>query len=295
MTTTQHLSEKGQRGIAYTALAALLFGVNGAVAAALVSAIPAGNVAQLRSVLAALVLSLIAYRRRAVATGGRLIALVCFGLILAVVTVSFFVAISRLGVGPGVTIQFSGPVLVLAWIRLVNKRHVPVIAWLAAVVALVGVALVGGGPGFGRLDPLGLLAAGIAAISFATYIILSEFLGRSLPTITIAAYGFSFSALFLLAAFRVVLPPATPRVLIELVWLVLLGTVAPFLLEVAALRMTDPGIVGVVATIEPVVAATAAWLWLDQFLAPLQVVGGLLVVGAVALIQRYSSRPPLGI
>jgi drug/metabolite transporter (DMT)-like permease len=84
-------------------------------------------------------------------------------------------------------------------------------------------------------------------------------------------------------------------VLIELVWLVLLGTVAPFLLEVAALRMTDPGIVGVVATIEPVVAATTAWWWLDQFLDPLQVVGGLLVVGAVALIQRYSSRPPLGI
>ena len=295
MTTTQHLSEKGQRGIAYTSLAALLFGVNGAVAADLVSAIPAGNVAQIRSVLAALVLSLIAYRRRAVATGGRLIALVCFGLILAVVTVSFFVAIGRLGVGPGVTIQFSGPVLVLAWIRLVNKRHVPVIAWLAAVVALVGVALVGGGPDFGRLDPLGLLAAGIAAISFATYIILSVFLGRSLPTITIAAYGFSFSALFVLAAFEVVLPPSAPRVLFELVWLVLLGTVAPFLLEVAALRMTDPGIVGVVATIEPVVAATAAWLWLDQFLAPLQVVGGLLVVGAVALIQRYSSRPPLGI
>jgi MFS family permease len=169
------------------------------------------------------------------------------------------------------------------------------IAWLAAVVALVGVALVSGAPTFGRLDPLGLLAAGIAAISFATYIILSGFLGRSLPTITIAAYGFSFSALFLLAAFRVVLPPATPRVLIELVWLVLLGTVAPFLLEVAALRMTDPGIVGVVATLEPVVAATAAWWWLDQYLAPLQVAGGLLVVGAVALIQRYSSRPPLGI
>jgi drug/metabolite transporter (DMT)-like permease len=269
--------------------------VNGAVAADLLRAIPAGNVAQLRSVLAALILGVIAYRRRAVATGGRLLALVGFGLNLAVVSSSFLVAISRLGVGPGVTIQFSAPVLVLAWIRLVNKRRLPAVAWMAALVALIGVALVSGAPNFGRLDPLGLLAAGIAAISFATYIILSGSLGQRLPTITIAAYGFSFSALFLLAAFRVAWPPTEPRVLGGLVWLVLLGTVAPFLLEVAALSLTDPGTVGVVATLEPAIAAAVAWWWLDQVLTPLQVLGGVLVVGAVALIERYSARPPLGI
>jgi drug/metabolite transporter (DMT)-like permease len=92
-----------------------------------------------------------------------------------------------------------------------------------------------------------------------------------------------------------VLPPIDPVVLTELVWLVLLGTVAPFLLEVAALRITNPGVVGVIATLEPVVAATTAWLWLDQVLTPLQVIGAALVVGAVALIQRYSSRPPIGV
>lgn len=295
MTTSSSLSEKHRRGIAYTALAALLFGVNGAVAADLLMAIPAGTVAQIRSVLAALVLGLIAYRRRAVATNGRLLALVGFGLNLAVVSLSFLVAISRLGVGPGVTIQFSAPVLVLAWIRLVNKRRVPALAWVAALVALIGVALVSGAPNFGRLDSVGLLAAGIAALSFATYIILSGFLGRWLPTITIAAYGFSFSALFLLAAFKVALPPTEPRVLAGVVWLVILGTVVPFLLEVAALRLTDPGTVGVVATLEPAIAAAMAWWWLDQILTPLQVLGGVLVVGAVALIERYSARPPLGI
>lgn len=295
MTTNPSLSEKHRRGIAYTALAALLFGVNGAVAADLLRAIPAGNVAQLRSVLAALVLGAIAYRRRAVATGGRLLALVGFGLNLAIVSLSFLVAIDRLGVGPGVTIQFSAPVMVLAWIRLMNRRRVPALAWVAALVALIGVALVSGAPHFGRLDPLGLLAAGIAALSFATYIILSGFLGRHLPAITIAAYGFAFSALFLLAAFRVTLPPNEGRVLAGVVWLVVLGTVVPFLLEVAALRLTDPGSVGVVATLEPAIAAAVAWWWLGQVLTPLQVLGGVLVVGAVALIERYSARPPLGL
>jgi drug/metabolite transporter (DMT)-like permease len=249
----------------------------------------------MRSILAALVLALIAYRRRAVLTRGRILTLVLFGLNLAVVTVSFFIAIARLGVGPGVTIQFSGPVLVLAWLRLTNTHAVPRSAWVAAVVALGGVALVSGALEFRSLDPLGLLAAGVAAVSFAAYILMSGHLGQRLPTLTIAAYGFAFSALFLLAAFPFVLPPIDPVVLTELVWLVLLGTVAPFLLEVAALRITNPGVVGVIATLEPVVAATTAWLWLDQVLTPLQVIGAALVVGAVALIQRYSSRPPIGV
>lgn len=295
MTTTSYLSEKSRRGIAYTALAALLFGVNGAVASDLIRAIPPGNTAQLRSVLAAMILGFLAYRRKAVQTGGRLLALAGFGLILATVTVSFFVAISRLGVGPGVTIQFSGPVLVLAWLRLREKRRVPAPVWMAAAVALGGVALVSGVAQDLRLDPVGLLAAAIASVTFAAYIILSGFLGQRLPTITIAAYGFAFSALFLLASFPLRLPPAEPRVLIELAWLVVLGTVVPFLLEVAALRLTDPGTVGVVATLEPVVAAAFAWLWLEQLLTPVQVLGSLLVVGAVALIERHSSRPPLGV
>jgi drug/metabolite transporter (DMT)-like permease len=64
---------------------------------------------------------------------------------------------------------------------------------------------------------------------------------------------------------------------------------------VAALSLTDPGTVGVVATLEPAIAAAVAWWWLDQVLTPFQVLGGVLVVGAVALIERYSARPPLGI
>jgi drug/metabolite transporter (DMT)-like permease len=143
-----------------------------------------------------------------------------------------------------------------------------------------------------RLDPVGLAAAVVAAITFAAYLLGSGSLGRTLPTITIAAYGFAFSALLLLVAFPVVLPPAEPVVLIELGWLVLLGTVVPFLLEVAALRLAGAGTVGVVASLEPVVAAAAAWVWLDQRLVPTQIAGGLIVVGAVAVVQRFTGAEP---
>lgn len=278
----------------YTLSAAFLFGVNGAVAADLVEAIPPGNVAQVRSVLAALVLGAIAFRRRLVQTRGKLLVFAALGLTLATEQVSFFIAISRLGVGPGVTIQFTGPVLVLAWQRLIEKRDVAGLAWISALVALIGVGLVSQVGTADRLDPVGLLAAAVASITFAAFILLSNHLGRSFPIITISAFGFAFSALILVVAFPVTLPPTDPKVLAELGWLVILGTVVPFLLEMAALKIVDPGLVGVISTFEPVVAAAAAWIGLGQDLSTMQVIGGLLVVGAVALIERYSSRPPLG-
>jgi drug/metabolite transporter (DMT)-like permease len=281
-----------RRGVLLTALASFLFGVNGAVAADLLASMPAGNTAQIRSVLAALVLGAMAYRRRQMRHNRRLLQLAGLGVVLAAVSVSFFVAISRLGVGPGVTIQFTGPLLVLAWLRMVEHRRVPRSAWIAAAIALVGVALVSGAWETDRLDPMGLLAAGIASITFAAYLIGSGHLSGYLPTLTIAAYGFGFSALLLLIVFPVRLPPLEPLVIAELAWLVVLGTVAPFLLEVAALRMIDAGTVGVVATLEPAIAGAAAWIWLGQRLDLVQVFGGLMVVVAVAVVQRFTGAEP---
>src|SRR5690606_26376697 len=116
--------------------AAALFGVSAGVAADVFEAVSPVRVAQFRSVLAALVLGTVAYRRRLLNPQGKLGWTAALGANLALVTVTFYWAIERLGVGPGTTIQFTGPVLVMVWMRLVEKRHVPVIAWLAGVAAV---------------------------------------------------------------------------------------------------------------------------------------------------------------
>ena len=74
----------------------------------------------------------------------------------------------------------------------------------------------------------------------------------------------------------------------KLVWVGIGGTALPFLAQFAALRRVASGIVGVVATAEPVIAAGAAWVILDQSLTVLQIVGGMVVVLAVAAVHRWS-------
>lgn len=69
------------------------------------------------------------------------------------------------------------------------------------------------------------------------------------------------------------------------VWIVMLGTLAPYALNLAALRRMSPTAVGVIGMSEPVGAGLVAWAWLGQALTTIQVAGGLIV------LFRHRSRP----
>ena len=68
-------------------------------------------------------------------------------------------------------------------------------------------------------------------------------------------------------------------------WIVLLGTVVPFILVVGALQHLPATRVAISGMLEPVVATVVAYGWLDETLAPAQLVGGALVLAAIALAQ----------
>ncbi len=276
------------RGITLALVAAALFGISGSVAFDAFDRLRPAQVAQARSLIALAVLAPVAWRRRQIGHGGRLIELVGLGSVLAGVTVTYYLAIERLGVGPGVTIQFLGPVLVLFWIRLVRRRIVPGPAWTAAGLAVAGVALVAG-VRTGSTDRLGLAWALVSAVLFAAYLIIGERLVARLSALAAITYGLAFSSLIWLVFVPL---PRTSELLASaphLLWIGLAGTAAPFLIQMEALRAASAGLVGVTATAEPVMAAAAAWLALGQRMGALQMAGTAMVVAAVATIQR--TRP----
>ncbi len=265
--------------------AAVLFGVSGVVAADAFASVDPVIVAQYRSVGAAAILVGAAYLRRQTRTAGMRAELLLLGALLAAVTITYYWAIDRLGVGPGVTLQFLGPTLVLVWMQVVQRRRVPAAAWTAAAAAIAGTGLMTRAWNLDGLDVGGVLAGLGAAVTFAGYLIVGERLGRRAPGLTVAAAGFTVSALIWVVVVPVTVPDIPALVWGQLAWVAIAGTAAPFLLEIAALRHADPGRVGIIATAEPVVAAATAWMALGQALVPAQVVGGILVVVAIATIQ----------
>ncbi len=286
--------------------AAFLFAMNGSVAkAALNAGLAPVALTEIRNAGALVVLVLLVALLRP--SGFRvqrteLALLVAYGVVaFAVVQWLYFVTISRLPVGVGTLLAFLAPVVVALWVRF--GRHEPVSRgiWLAIVLTLLGLAFVAQVGGGGGLDPVGVLAGLGLAVTLSLYWLLGEAGQRHRDPISLTMWGFAFSTL----AWSIVAPwwafpwsllgttvdPASAAigpvpVWFLVLWVVLLGTVAPFLLVVGSLRRIGAQRAGIVGTTEPVFAAVIAWVVLGEVLTGWQLVGGLVVLAGVVLAER---------
>lgn len=283
-------SQSPKLGLTLALTSAVIFGLSGAVAGGLFDEVSPTRLTQARAIAVMVTLLPYVLIRGAPAVGKAWPALLAFGVVLAGVTVTFYWALDLLGVGPGATVQFVAPVFVLLWMRFVNHRPVVPIAWVASATALTGVALVTEAWEIGAMDPLAMAAGASSAVLFAVYLLLAEHLAHRLPPTALTAYGFTIAAVIWLVAVPI---GEFPTDLSGSAWwrlgvVLVFGSIVPFLLEMAALQTVPSGLVGVIATAEPVVAGAAAWVLLDQALSPPQIAGSLLVALSVAVISRFA-------
>ncbi len=288
---------------------ALLFSINGSVSKiALSSGIDSVSLVLLRSAGAAFVLFWLVVATdssRLRLTRSELPMLVLYGTVgIAMVQWLYFVAIARLPVGVALLLEFTGPVLVALWVHFVQHQRLGRSLWLALALALGGLALVAEIWTGLTFDAIGVLAAFGAAISLATYYIAGKNMLAGRDTVSVAFWAFVVAALFWsIARPWWTLPWESLGVVISLpgslslnviawwlvAWVIVLGTVVPFLLVVGALRRLEAAEAGVVGMIEPVLAGAVAWLWLDETLTVMQVVGSLVVIAGIAVAQRAAT------
>jgi drug/metabolite transporter (DMT)-like permease len=214
---------------------------------------------------------------------------------LAPVQATYFLAIDRLEVGAAVTIQYLAPLLVLIWLRLWLGRRLASGLWYAVALSVAGCFFVVEAHEAGALDGLGVAAAFASALTFATYMVLSERAGGHLSPFTTITWGFGFATLAWAIARPWWLFPfdelGSTRDALLAAGVVVIGTLLPFLALVAALTFIPASRGGVVATLEPVLAALFAWVLVGEALAALQVFGIVLVAVAVVWVQLH--RPDL--
>ncbi len=272
--------------LAFTA--ALMFGVSGAIASDALADISPARAAQSRSIVAVIALLPYAWYRGKLADRAPWPLLILFGASLTAVNVAYYEAVDRIGVGPGMTLQFLAPIMVLVWMRTAERTAILRSAWIAAAVALVGTGLIAEVWQGSEMNLFGVAAGLVAAATFAAYLIIGERLGKTMAPSGIMAYGFAISAVmwgFLQPVWS--FPTDLPaKVWGELVWMGLVGTAIPFMLELQALRRLSAGFVGVIATAEPVIGAAAAWILFSQSMASIQLLGMVLIVASVASVQR---------
>ena len=219
-------------------------------------------------------------------------ALPLIGVLIAIQSLCLYSAVARLPVALALLVFNSFPLMTALWARLLY-RHRPERALLIAMpVILLGLVLaldvLGAASGLGAAGQWRKIGAGVAfalgaSATFGLALVLTQHEAggldgrlRTFATMAIVA---------LLAGAAVVWRgglalPTAPAGWWGLALLTLLyGTGITILFTV----LPRLGVVGnsAVMNVEPVFALVLAWLILDQHIAPVQVVGALVVVGAV--------------
>lgn len=298
--------DRSRLGYAMVASAATLFAVNGSVSKVVLgSGISALELTQLRNTAAAvlfLAVLVVASPSRLRVGGRELLFLAAFGLVgIALVQWLYFVAIANLPVGVALLIEFTAPLFVALFARLVYKEHIRRRIWVAVVLCITGLALVvelWQGIAF---STVGMTAAFGGALALTAYLLMAERQRRHRDPASLSFYGFLFAAI-LWAAVRPLwefpwevlddtvslqgnLAGHTAPVWLLVGFIVLVGTMVTFSLLSGALRHLSATRASIVATLEPVVATVVAWAWLGETLGAAQLLGGAVVIAAILLAQ----------
>ncbi len=298
-------------GILMACAASALFAVNGTVSKGiLLEGMPALRLTELRSAGAfviILVCLLLWQPERLRVTRGELPVLALYGVVgFAAVQVFYFIAIRELPVGIALLIEYTAPIFIALWARFGEKQPIRQRFWWALALAMVGLAMVAEVWQGATLDGLGVLAGFLAALSLAFYFVVGDRMvsRRGRDPVSLTCYAFGFATLFLtliqpwwtfpwsiLGEETDLLGPTLPVWGLAL-WMIVLGTVAPFLLIIGSLRHLTATGASVIGMVEPVLAFAVAWVLLEEALTPLQILGAVTVLTGVLLAEtsRTSRR-----
>ena len=224
---------------------------------------------------------------------------VLFGLFaVAACQALFFVAASRLPVGIAILLEFTGPVLVVLYQRLIRRQHVRRTAFVGIGLAMVGLCCVVEIWSGLSLDALGLACGIGAAAGNAAYFLIIDRLTGSADPLVITTIGMTMACVVLaplalpwdlpwhvLGSSIDLARYAVPGWLVLLA-LVLVSTVISYVLGGMAVQRLSAPIAAGIAYVEPVSACVIAWVLLGQRLSAVQIAGGLVVLLGAYIAQR---------
>ncbi|MCB7135058.1 EamA family transporter [Cellulosimicrobium marinum] len=206
-----------------------------------------------------------------------------FGVALATMNLAFYVAIDHLPLGTAVAIEFLGPVAVAAVTGRGWRERGAIGVAATGVVLLAGVTLDSGLP---REDAVvGLAAILVAAACWAVYIVLGRRVAVAGSGVTSLSVAMTLGAL-VLAPF--VAPTAGAvlgdwRYALAVAAVALFSSVVPYALEQVVLQRVSAATFSVLLALLPATAAVVGAVVLRQVPTWPELVGLLLVSGAIAM------------
>ncbi len=216
----------------------------------------------------------------------------------------YFAALRTVPVSTALLIEFLAPVLLVA-VTAVTARRLPArIVLLGSALAVAGLILVIGPGALQPVDPVGLACAFVATIGCAGYFVIAARPGDDLPPVALAAcsllvgaallgaLGISGVMSFDAAFTHVPMFGATVPWWIPLLGIALIATAVAYVAGIAGSALLGSRLASFVGLLEVVFASLLAWLALDETLTPVQLGGGLLILGGIAAVRAERPSGP---
>jgi len=210
---------------------------------------------------------------------------------------TYYFTIKESTVASAILIQYTAPLLVLGYGALTKEEEFTAVKLVAALLSLAGCFLAVGAYDRGvlKLGGIGLIT-GVASVF--TFAFLNVYTRRVLARYS--AWTTVFYALVFASAMWIVIQPPWSVMAGQVegkTWGVLLlfsviSILIPHTLYFSGLRFVVPSRAIITSTLEPIVAILSAALLLGEYLQPLQVVGGVVVVGAIIVLQMRPESGP---
>jgi drug/metabolite transporter (DMT)-like permease len=224
--------------------------------------------------------------------------LAAFGVFgLALVHFAYFKTISLTNVSTAILLEYLAPVLILVVsVAFLSER----LTWALPVAVVMSVAgcawMVGAFSGRLAVSPAGIAWGLASAVFFGGYTVMGRFAARQFSPWTVLSYGLGAAALFwlvLLGPRPVLGVMADGHRFAAVLFMAVVGTIAPFGAYLTALRHIDATKASVTATLEPGIAAVGAYFLLGEALSATQMLGFALVLAAI-LVAQIPGRAPDG-
>jgi drug/metabolite transporter (DMT)-like permease len=209
----------------------------------------------------------------------------------------YYLAIQRTNVATAIILQYTAPIWVLLYavFRGIQRATWQRIAGVA--LALAGIALVIGifGSGGFKLDRIGVIAALLAAFSFAFYNIGGHSILARYDRWTVLLYVTGSASLFWIlvnSPWKIAVAHYSAAQWLFLLFFSLLSVLAAFSFYFAGLQHLEPTRAVVVSCLEPVFSIVIAAIALGEILRPLQALGIMLVLAAIVVVQMPEQQKP---
>jgi drug/metabolite transporter (DMT)-like permease len=201
----------------------------------------------------------------------------------------YFTALERIDASLLSLLVYTFPAIVAVAAVALGRERFDRRKTLSLCLASGGLVLVVASAGTGALDPLGTVLGLATAVVYSGYILVGEGIAGRVPARALAAIVASGAAVTLTGG-SALLGQLHPERMSAAGWgwIVILGVVATVValtLQFAGLRRVGPTTAAIVANAEPVVTVLLAFAVFGELLAPLQLLGGGLVLAGVLVLS----------